>query len=379
MPFPPIFLASLLIGLLANATAAAAPQSAAPAPQPIDPLSINDGPYLRPAGDGVDAEWVCAGVVARLHVRARGGVAKVPARCGYPHPLEVPLAAPAAEPARRPAPARIAALSDIHGQYDLLRRLLRANGIIDAGDRWRYGDGLLVVGGDVFDRGPRVTEAFWLLQQLQLQARRAGGDVLFVLGNHETMTLYEDLRYLNPKYAEVASRLGRPYPALYDADSVLGRWLRQSPVIARVGDTLFVHGGMSPEFLAAGIDNDEANARYQASLGTPKAQVKADPRTAPLYDGKTSPIWYRGYFDGRATAADVDALLARLEVRRIVVGHTSMAHVGSYFDGKVIAIDSSIKRGESGELLFLEGGRASRGLLDGSRAPLLPGEGEADD
>jgi len=374
MPSPPIFLASLLAGLLATAAAPEAPDTPAAAPQALD-----DGPYLRPAGDGVDAEWVCAGAVQRLHVRARRGVATVPARCGYPHPLEVPLAAPTTEPAQRPAPARIAALSDIHGQYDLLRRLLQANGITDARDRWHFGNGLLVVGGDVFDRGPRVTEAFWLLQQLQLQARRAGGDVLFLLGNHETMTLYDDLRYLNPKYAEVASRLGRSYPALYAADSVLGRWLRQAPAIARVGDTLFVHGGMSPEFLATGIERDEANARYRASLGTPKAQVKADPRLAPLYDGKTSPIWYRGYFDGRASATDVDALLRQLGVRRIVVGHTSMAHVGSYFDGKVIAIDSSIKRGESGELLWLEGEQASRGLLDGSRAPLLPGEGEADD
>jgi len=369
----PLFLASLLAGLLATASAPETMETPVPAAQALD-----DGPYLRLAADGVDAEWVCAGQVQRLHVRARRGVAEVPARCGYPHRLEVALATTTGMPAQRTAPARIAALSDIHGQYDQLRRLLRANGIIGHDDRWRFGAGLLVVGGDVFDRGPRVTEAFWLLQQLQQQARRAGGDVLFLLGNHETMTLQDDLRYLNPKYAEVASRLGRPYPALYDDGSVLGRWLRQAPAIARVGDTLFVHAGMSPEFLATGIDRDEANARYRASLGTPKAQVKADPRTAPLYDGKTSPIWYRGYFDGRASTADVDAALERLGVRRIVVGHTSMAHVGSYFDGRVIAIDSSIKRGETGELLFLEDGRASRGLLDGSRAPLLPGDGEAD-
>ncbi len=72
-------------------------------------------------------------------------------------------------------------------------------------------------------------------------------------------------------------------------------------------------------------------------------------------------------------------LLRTLGVARIVVGHTSMAHVGSYFDGRVIAIDSSIKRGESGELLFLENGQASRGLLDGTRAALLPGSSEEED
>lgn len=357
-------LPALLLALLAN-VAVAAP-------------ALDDGPYLRRTGAGLEAEWICAGQVQRAHVDFSAGIAKVAPRCGYPHALEIDQAAALPPPAQRPMPARLAAVSDIHGQYALLLRLLRANGLVDAQDRWAWGDGLLVVGGDVFDRGPQVTEAFWLLHQLQRQARAAGGDVLFVLGNHETMTLYHDVRYLNPKYADAAAVLGRPYPALYGPGSVIGQWLRQAPAIARVGDTLFVHGGISPQFLAQGIDRDQANARYRHSLGMPKAQVRADPQLAPLYDGKTSPIWYRGYFDGRATSDDVTALLQQLGVKRIVVGHTSMAHVGSYFDGRVIAIDSSIKRGESGELLLLEGGRASRGLLDGQRAPLLPGNGEAD-
>lgn len=355
-----------LFALLLTPVAFAGDPAALPAP-------LDDGPYLRRAGDGLDAEWVCGGEVQRAHVAFRQGRATVPARCGYPHALDIDAAPAPPVRATRPMPAKLAALSDIHGQFGILRQLLRAQGLIDAQDRWAWGDGLLVVGGDVFDRGAQVTEAFWLLQQLQQQARGAGGDVLFVLGNHETMELYDDLRYLNPKYAQVATLLGRPYPALYDGGSVLGAWLRQAPAIAKVGDTLFLHGGISPEFLAQGIDRDEANARYRKSLGTPKAQVKADPLTAPLYDGKTSPIWYRGYFDGRATADTVTSVLAQLGVARIVVGHTSMAHVGSYFDGRVVAIDSSIKRGESGEMLLIENGAASRGLIDGSRAPLLPG------
>jgi len=355
---------------------------AQPALAPVNAAEIatsqDDGPYLRRTAKGVEAEWVCAGQVQRAQVDFRHGVANVPPRCGYPRTLEIQRAGALTERTDRPMPSRLAALSDIHGQYALLLRLLRANGLIDVQDRWAWGDGLLVVGGDVFDRGPQVTEAFWLLQQLQGQARAAGGDVLFLLGNHETMALYDDARYLNPKYLEVARQLGRPYSMLYGPNSVIGQWLRQAPAIARVGDTLFVHGGISPQFLAEGIGRNEANGRYRGSLGTPRAQVKADPRLAPLYDGKTSPIWYRGYFDGRATADDMTLLLQQIGVARIVVGHTSMGHVGSYFDGRVIAIDSGIKRGESGELLFLEDGVASRGLLDGQRAPLLPGSGEED-
>ena len=56
-----------------------------------------------------------------------------------------------------------------------------------------------------------------------------------------------------------------------------------------------------------------------------------------------------------------------------------MAHVSTFHGGRVIAIDSSIKNGDNGELLFIENGKLSRGLLDGTRAPLAEGELEQDD
>ncbi len=369
----------LLLALSALAAApfpaiAADPATATPPPD----AAIDDGPYAFRDADGVHALWVCAGHVVREQAQPRrDGSVRLPERCGYPHPLQVqPPRAPALGVV--PATARIVALSDIHGQYGLMRRLLRANGVIDAQDRWSLGRDTLVVAGDVFDRGPQVTEVFWLLYGLQQQAAAAGGAVHFVLGNHETMTLYDDLRYLHPKYVRVAQLLGRPYPALFGADTVLGQWLRTRPALLRVGDTLFLHGGIAPQNLDLVQRQAETNADYRRSLGMPRADVKQDPVLSRLYDGKTSPIWYRGYFNGELDGAAVAALVQALGVKRIVVGHTSMEHISSFHDGRVIAIDSSIKNGESGELLFIEGERLSRGMPDGSRQPLAEGGAPAD-
>ena len=337
-----------------------------------------DGPYVFRTAKGLEAAWVCKDHVIRRELPARGEATVVAPECGYPHPLTV-LPPRTAEIARLPATPRIVALSDIHGQYGLLVTLLRAHHVIDSEDRWSLGDATLVVAGDVFDRGPQVTEAFWLLYSLQQQAAQAGGAVHFVLGNHETMVLYDDLRYVNPKYLRSAQLLGRSYPQLYGADSVIGQWLRTRPVLLRIGDTLFLHGGISPEALPLALDQTATNAAYQASLGRPKAEVKADPVTAPLYDGKTSPIWYRGYFDGRLDTAGVQGVLDQLGLKRIVVGHTSMPHASSFHGDRIIAIDSSIKDGQNGELLFIENGKLSRGLLDGSRVPLATGQMESED
>ncbi|GAB3055676.1 metallophosphoesterase [Stenotrophomonas tumulicola] len=367
----------LSIAWLPVALLASAPLAAREVPEPASRVDA-DGPYVFRDGSGLRLQWICEDKVESRALATDGGGADIPARCGYPHTLHV---APPAMPAQAVLPAvpRIVVLSDIHGQYDLLVRLLRANKVIDGQDHWSLGTDTLVVAGDVFDRGPKVTEAFWLLYSLQQQAADAGGAVHFVLGNHETMVLYDDLRYVNPKYLRSAQLLGRSYPQLYGADSVIGQWLRTRPVLLRIGDTLFLHGGISPDALELALDPSRTNAAYQASLGIPREQVKGDPTTAPLYDGKTSPIWYRGYFDGRLDTAGVQAVLDRLGLKRIVVGHTSMQHVSHFHGERVIAVDSSIKKGENGELLFIEEGRLSRGLLDGSRVALAEGIMDQDD
>ncbi|AOA71749.1 metallophosphoesterase [Stenotrophomonas rhizophila] len=358
----------ILAGLVLVPLLAAAREVPAPA-EHVDA----DGPYVFMTSKGHQAQWVCNDHVVERDLPARGAGTVVLPECGYPHPLTV--AAPQlASTAQYPATPRIVAVSDIHGQYGLLVKLLRAHHVIDSDDHWSLGSATLVVAGDVFDRGPQVTEAFWLLYSLQQQAAAAGGAVHFVLGNHETMVLYDDLRYVNPKYLKSAQLLGRSYPALYGADSVIGQWLRTRPVMLQIGDTLFLHGGIAPQNLDLVRGLDATNTLYQASVGLPKDQVKAAPDTARLFDGKTSPIWFRGYFDGQMATDQVDALLKDLELKRIVVGHTSMPHVSSFHGGRIIAIDSSIKNGENGELLFIEDGAVSRGLLDGSRVPLAEGK-----
>lgn len=332
--------------------------------------AIDDGPYVVQVDPRrYEALWVCDGKVEReAHRKRRKDIAIAP-RCGYGRPAVIPAQPSDAESVPYDG-GRIVALSDIHGQYDLMVRLLRAHDVIDADGDWALGRDHLVITGDVFDRGDKVNEVLWLLFQLQRQAHAAGGAVHFLLGNHETMVLYDDLRYVHPKYVEVARLLGRPYAALYGADTVIGGWLRTRPAMLKLGDTLFLHGGIAPENLDLVTGIDATNTAYRGSLGIARDTVKADPATARLYDGKRSPVWYRGYFNGELATPQVQTLVDRLGLARIVVGHTTMDEVVSFHGGRVVAIDSGIKRGESGQLLFIEDGRLTRGLLDGTREAL---------
>src|SRR5437764_9528301 len=92
---------------------------------------------------------------------------------------------------------RIAAVGDVHGDLAQFTTVLRSAGVIDRDGNWSGGKTHLVQDGDLLDRGPDSRKLIELLMKLEKQARAAGGEVHCLIGNHETMNLYGDLRYVS--------------------------------------------------------------------------------------------------------------------------------------------------------------------------------------
>ena len=209
---------------------------------------VNDGPYVRwRTPNELDVWWVCGGQAQRELHRVEDRLS-ITVKCGDPRlAITVDTSPPTPGPAEFSDVNRLIAVGDVHGEYEALCDLLVGSGVIDAELDWTWGDGHLVVCGDVFDRGDRVTESLWLIQQLERQAARHGGRVHLLLGNHEIMVLQGDLRYVHENYLDVVSReLKTPYPELFGPETELGRWLRTKPVLVKIDDLLFVHAGVGP-------------------------------------------------------------------------------------------------------------------------------------
>ena len=64
--------------------------------------------------------------------------------------------------AEYPMPSKLIAVSDIEGNFEKFYKLLNANKVIDKNYNWIFGNGHLVIVGDLVDRGDHVTQCQWL-------------------------------------------------------------------------------------------------------------------------------------------------------------------------------------------------------------------------
>lgn len=267
------------------------------------------------------------------------------------------------EPCVFPEAEKILAVSDIEGNFEAFRGLLLGNGVIDEQYNWTFGKGHLVLTGDCFDRGEHVTPCLWLLYHLEDKAAEKGGYVHFILGNHEVMNLSGDLRYLHEKYFYTARMMGLDYSLFYTRATELGRWLITKNIIEKIGPVLFVHGGVPAMVNVLGYPPDMLNRLCRPWYLTPEL---APPVTYDLLSSAESPFWYRGYATGEATMQQVDETLALFDVKHIVIGHTTVEQVSTFFNGKVIAVDTPHASGIS-EGVLIEKGNIFRVGKEGKR------------
>ena len=314
-----------------------------------DTVPINDGPYIFIKENSLVEKYI---------VNGRVETKKIPTESITTHFI--------AEPAVYKDVEKIAALSDIHGQYNLFLNILKNNKIINKSLNWSFGKGHLVIVGDVFDRGDKVTEILWFIYNLEKQAKKNGGRVHYLLGNHEYMVIHNDLRYINKKYELSSELLETNYAELFGNQTLLGKWLRSKSTIIKINDNLFVHGGISLEFITQGYDLEKTNKLMRKSLDRDKEEMKSGPFYKKYY-GSSGPIWYRGYFYDDLSDSTISSILGKINANHIVVGHNSQEQVLQLYDKKIFAVDSSIKKGVYGEILLIRKKLYFRGTMQGEK------------
>jgi hypothetical protein len=347
------------------------------------------------------------------------------------------------------ASSRIVAVGDIHGEYEGMTAVLRAAGLLDGRMRWAGGSATLVQTGDMLDRGPDVRKVMDLLMDLERQATRRRGRVIVLLGNHELMNMTGAMRDVSPAaYASFADRRSEKrrqvaykeyvalqmrriarhpasrieimpeqewmekhpvglieYHAALGPDGKYGRWLRSRDVVHQIGDTVFLHGGISPDARAKTLPEINRHARLELtafdriksyliserlilpffSLAQMTEIVEEEMRAidpASIVEGREpdivragrvflgvwdwsiydahGPLWYRGFAEWSDEEGEkiLPLLLEEVGTKRFVVGHsvTELRRILPRFGGRVFLIDTAMVRypGYNGRASALE-------------------------
>ena len=268
-----------------------------------------------------------------------------------------------AQPAGR---GRVVAIGDVHADIGALRSALRMAGAINAADEWIGGALTVVQVGDLIGRSDDERQVLDFIFALQPKATRAGGALHALIGNHEVFGgrldnqavgpnpfpawegvpgLHLDdprLRHL-PRHARArgaALMPGGPY----------ARRIALFPVVLKIGNTVFVHGGVVPRWARYGIDRINQEVR-QWLLGR-----APEPDSALGVDDGDRVMWTRE-FSLNVTEAACERLeesLKILDARRMIVAHTVHPEITSDCDGRVWKVDVGMSRAYGGRVQVLE-------------------------
>ena len=282
-------------------------------------------------------------------------------------PLPTPSAAPPITPAVPPSGAnldnagvvdipdvsaytQVMALSDNHGMYDNTLRLLQSARLIDTAGNWNGGKTLLLVVGDLIDKGPKSLEILDLYIRLNAQAPAQGGRVVCLLGNHEAEFLADpDNSKAVPLRDEMQAQ-NVPLPLIAQATGPRGKFLRAMPLAARVGGKwLFCHAGWPPD------------TGWDAFVQRARVVLQAGDYANPLLSDPNGILEKRKWWDDAGQVAALESRLDKDGLYGVVFGHQPLAFgiagdVGpiSKEDHRLVKIDSGMAPdagGHAGKIL----------------------------
>lgn len=269
------------------------------------------------------------------------------------------------------APGRIVAIGDLHGDLAKTLKSLKIAGVLtedrDGTPIWCGGDTTVVQLGDLLDRGDCEIGILMLLRDLGRQAEKEGGAVYIVNGNHESLNVCGNFRYVTRgAFYESALAAGlegveaREWEnqlmarvALFSPGGIVANELAKNPTVLVVNDTVFAHGGLLPSHVEYGIER--INAEMASWM---RGEVNEDgSKATPPYiamGGTNSILWnrtlaqekFKTAYDKYLACSQLKRCMAMLGKKRLVVGHTpQMSGCNSECGGQIWRVDVGMSQG----------------------------------
>jgi hypothetical protein len=228
---------------------------------------------------------------------------------------------------------QVLVISDVHGEYSHLTKLLKAAGVIEGSKNWSAGKTLFIVVGDSIDKGPDSMKVLALWIKLVPQAAAKGGRLVALLGNHEAEFLSNPQNKKTAIFRSELSEAGISVQDVADGNDSqgLGRFMLDLPLAARVGKFLFAHAGWYP-----------ADTSWSSFVGKAKTTLTAKNYADDFITGSHSILEEKEetpgtkWYDDKTAVVSLEDRIAALQLYGVVFGHQPKAFG---FKGKLGGVD----------------------------------------
>ena len=280
---------------------------------------------------------------------------------------------------------RIVAIGDLHGDPLQLTTILLHSKVIkkktnrkcvtiDDYDiknwKWIGGKTHVVQLGDIFDGGGRGNEGSFQDQEVEIykflinlkkKAKKVGGNVILIMGNHEIMNFKGNYNYVQKNTSNKCLtysnnsfhyKLDKSKSCLGDRDKLFA--IPNGPLsksmaknvrgIVKINNNIFCHGGISLE-ISKKFDINKINKILYAYLtGT----LDYNSNLFQTVYGNDGIIWFREFSKNNDNCGALKQTLKNLKSKRMIVGHTPQKNgITNYckkYNESVWAIDVGLSR-----------------------------------
>jgi len=251
---------------------------------------------------------------------------------------------------------RIIAIGDLHGDYKAAIISLQKANLIDKKKKWIGGDTVVIQLGDQVDRGGRLNgnnddslidedsefKIMNLFDRLHKDAKKVGGSVYSLIGNHELMNVLGDFTYTSALGIKHFGNEKKRYDQFKSGGKIAIKMSKTRVVIIKIGDWIFVHGGITPKIAKKykiPYINDLMN-KYL--LGDEKLVKEKSFRELFLNNG--SLLWTRRYSDENPDCKSLSETLSLMSAKKMVVGHTPQNDINCKCKNNIWRVDTGMSQ-----------------------------------
>jgi len=242
---------------------------------------------------------------------------------------------------------KIVVIGDIHADYEVLIAVLKKAGLINDKLEWIGGKTYLVMIGDLVDGKARVDnwtgdsdlKVINFLSKLIKLAKRKGGDVIILLGNHEFMNIRGNFTYSGDNgIREMGGELKR----LKYFNNQFRTFAKKCYLAVNIGGWIFCHAGIPPE-ISKKYSIHKLNVMLQNFLSN-EMNLHEDNVFFDIISGENGILTTREFGANTINCKRLSNTLTNLHANHMVIGHTVQEKVNEVCNKKLWRVDVGLSR-----------------------------------